>query len=267
MAGEGCWYDRAGRDGAERDVFVGSLISLSTPPPLPPSSTLPHHSLHTFPIIPPFITFISSTIPMQTPFNSTHHQYIPRQYSLSPLPPPPPPPPSSSPAQKLFSHPYPPFPLLYHAGHHFPLSHTAIYVPHKHFYSLQPPSPQSLPLLCHHYQSEKRLLYQRYLVDSQPHTPTITSSSFPSSGINSHMEVLEATRPIALVRVRTSTEAYPECPQNLTMSLYLPRRLHSNPPQTGYSAVSERYRDIQILSIEVYILLKGTRKLMRGIKS
>ncbi|XP_045123007.1 uncharacterized protein LOC123511298 isoform X2 [Portunus trituberculatus] len=55
-------------------------------------------------------------------------------------------------------------------------------------------------------------------------------------GINSHMEVLEATRPIALVHVRTSPAVHPECPQNLTMSLYLPRRLHSNPPQTGYSA-------------------------------
>ncbi|XP_050735937.1 uncharacterized protein LOC127008238 isoform X2 [Eriocheir sinensis] len=55
-------------------------------------------------------------------------------------------------------------------------------------------------------------------------------------GINSHMEVLEATRPIALVHVRTSSAPRPECPQNLTMSLYLPRRLHSNPPLTGYSA-------------------------------
>lgn len=52
------------------------------------------------------------------------------------------------------------------------------------------------------------------------------------------MEVIEATRPIALVHVRDSGEAMTECPQNMTMSLYLPKRLHSNPPITGYAAVS-----------------------------
>ncbi|KAG7172256.1 uncharacterized protein LOC121862125 [Homarus americanus] len=55
-------------------------------------------------------------------------------------------------------------------------------------------------------------------------------------GVNSHMEVIEATRPIALVHILDSTDPNTECPQNLTMSLYLPHRLHSNPPITGYAA-------------------------------
>ena len=57
-------------------------------------------------------------------------------------------------------------------------------------------------------------------------------------GINSHMEVLEATRPIALVHIRDDGTPNTECPQNMTMSLYLPKRLHFNPPITGYAAVS-----------------------------
>ncbi|KAF2366790.1 SOUL hem-binding protein [Trinorchestia longiramus] len=55
-------------------------------------------------------------------------------------------------------------------------------------------------------------------------------------GINSHMEVVEATRPIAVVRVKEDSTPDTECPQNLTMSLFLPRRLHAAPPVTGYTA-------------------------------
>jgi hypothetical protein len=51
------------------------------------------------------------------------------------------------------------------------------------------------------------------------------------------MEVVEATRPIAVVRVKEDSTPNTECPQNLTMSLFLPRRLHSAPPVTGYTAV------------------------------
>lgn len=76
-------------------------------------------------------------------------------------------------------------------------------------------------------------------------------------GINSHWEVLETTRPIGIVHVRegsqqsnqlvtsgidqrhnnkTSSDVF--CKHNLTVSLYLPQRLHSNPPSSGLGAVS-----------------------------
>jgi hypothetical protein len=91
---------------------------------------------------------------------------------------------------------------------------------------------------------------------------------FLKKGINSHWEVLEATRPIGIVHVvdrltanqsltsgidqrlgqlrynnnRTSAAADSsvsfDCKHNLTVSLYLPRRLHSNPPSAGLGAVS-----------------------------
>ena len=51
------------------------------------------------------------------------------------------------------------------------------------------------------------------------------------------MEIIEATRPIALVHVAESSSPFTECPQNMTMAVYLPKRLHSNPPLTGYAAV------------------------------
>ncbi|ROT84105.1 hypothetical protein C7M84_022681 [Penaeus vannamei] len=71
-------------------------------------------------------------------------------------------------------------------------------------------------------------------------------------GINSHMEVIEATRPIALVHVRDSGEAMTECPQNMTMSLYLPKRLHSNPPITGYAAPSVRITALNDVIVYAY---------------
>ena len=58
--------------------------------------------------------------------------------------------------------------------------------------------------------------------------------------------MLEATRPIGIVHVQeedravneTTTPAAGVCRQNTSVSLYLPRRLHSNPPRTGIGAVS-----------------------------
>ena len=64
------------------------------------------------------------------------------------------------------------------------------------------------------------------------------------SGINSHWEVLETTRPIGIVHVqdRNLTVARglnnsSNCRHDLTVSLYLPKRLHSNPPKAGIGAV------------------------------
>ncbi|KAK4306348.1 hypothetical protein Pmani_021824 [Petrolisthes manimaculis] len=71
-------------------------------------------------------------------------------------------------------------------------------------------------------------------------------------GINSHMEVIEATRPIALVHVRDSRQPDTECPQNLTMSLYLPSRLHSNPPVTGYAAPIIRITTMENVIVYAY---------------
>lgn len=90
---------------------------------------------------------------------------------------------------------------------------------------------------------------------------------FSFVGINSHWEVLEATRPIGIVHVvdrvtanqsltsgidqrlqqlrynnRTSvldSSVSFDCRHNLTVSLYLPQRLHSNPPSAGLGAVSK----------------------------
>ena len=74
--------------------------------------------------------------------------------------------------------------------------------------------------------------------------------NFMDVGINSHWEVLEATRPIGIVHVvermpnqspLTSSIHHNEsssCRHNLTVSLYLPQRLHSNPPSAGLGAVS-----------------------------
>ncbi|KAF0299320.1 hypothetical protein FJT64_027892 [Amphibalanus amphitrite] len=54
-------------------------------------------------------------------------------------------------------------------------------------------------------------------------------------GINSHLEVIEATRPVGLLRV---TEQEPAHNTTCAMSslMYLPRRLHRNPPNAGPSA-------------------------------
>lgn len=78
----------------------------------------------------------------------------------------------------------------------------------------------------------------------------------PDIGINSHLEVLEATRPIGIVHVVERTANQPltslinqsnktwpsdsssSCRHNLTVSLYLPQRLHSNPPSASLGAVS-----------------------------
>lgn len=97
----------------------------------------------------------------------------------------------------------------------------------------------------------------------------LTDLKHTHTGINSHWEVLEATRPIGIVHVRdrmnnsTSTvdaqgkpaaaktlfeailtnttyyrpSAMDQCKHNMTVSLYLPQRFHSNPPTTGIGAV------------------------------
>ncbi|XP_064116634.1 uncharacterized protein LOC135222478 [Macrobrachium nipponense] len=71
-------------------------------------------------------------------------------------------------------------------------------------------------------------------------------------GINSHMEVIEATRPIALVNIRDSSDPNTECPQNMTMSLYLPKRLHSNPPITGFAAPEVHITSLNDVIVYVY---------------
>ncbi|XP_037081464.1 uncharacterized protein LOC119102207 [Pollicipes pollicipes] len=54
-------------------------------------------------------------------------------------------------------------------------------------------------------------------------------------GINSHLEVIEATRPIGVLRVHEAVPARnTSC--RMTSLMYLPRRLHQNPPNTGPSA-------------------------------
>lgn len=68
-----------------------------------------------------------------------------------------------------------------------------------------------------------------------------------AAGVNSHWEVLEATRPIGLVHVvEKSPHPSPSplhranstfCRHNMTVALYLPKRLHSNPPGPGIGAV------------------------------
>ncbi|KAL7633569.1 UNVERIFIED_CONTAM: hypothetical protein RMT77_016102 [Armadillidium vulgare] len=71
-------------------------------------------------------------------------------------------------------------------------------------------------------------------------------------GINSHLEVIEATRPIGLVHVREDSTPNTECPQNMTMAIYLPKRLHSNPPLTGYDAPPVSISALQDVVVYAY---------------
>lgn len=105
--------------------------------------------------------------------------------------------------------------------------------------------PKFEVLRTYKYGIQKRRYYDGLFASSSPKECQFTTMSvwkgfmplhLYKHGINSHMEVIEATRPIALVHVKDSTSPLTECPQNLTMSLYLPHRLHSNPPITGYAA-------------------------------
>ena len=66
----------------------------------------------------------------------------------------------------------------------------------------------------------------------------MTLSHPPPAGINSHLEVIEATRPIGILRV-TEEEPAHNSTCAMTSLMYLPRRLHQNPPNAGPSAVSE----------------------------
>ena len=125
------------------------------------------------------------------------------------------------------------------------------------------------------------IIYYSFLVAVPPvPAPGSTELSAPSvrvrprlcsflAGINSHWEVLEATRPIGIVHIRethanqtqaagpapqaaatpaapaasnvsTASLAPSTCRKNTSVSLYLPRRLHSNPPRAGIGAVRQQ---------------------------
>lgn len=76
-------------------------------------------------------------------------------------------------------------------------------------------------------------------------------------GVNSHLEILEATRPIGIVQVKRnglhSTESNRvQCAYNYTVSFYLPERFHSNPPTTGPQGPRIRITSVDDLIVYVH---------------
>ncbi|XP_045584731.2 uncharacterized protein [Procambarus clarkii] len=121
--------------------------------------------------------------------------------------------------------------------------------------------PKFEVLRTYKYGIQKRRYYHGLFASTSPRECQFTTMSvwkgfmplhLYKHGVNSHMEVIEATRPIALVHIRDSTDPNTECPQNLTMSLYLPQRLHSNPPITGYAAPSVHITDLDDVIVYAY---------------
>nr|XP_053647548.1 uncharacterized protein LOC128699064 [Cherax quadricarinatus] len=121
--------------------------------------------------------------------------------------------------------------------------------------------PKFEVLRTYKYGIQKRRYYHGLFASTSPRECEFTTMSvwkgfmplhLYKHGVNSHMEVIEATRPIALVHIRDSTDPDTECPQNLTMSLYLPQRLHSNPPVTGYAAPSVHITDLDDVIVYAY---------------
>ncbi|CAG0900130.1 unnamed protein product [Darwinula stevensoni] len=72
------------------------------------------------------------------------------------------------------------------------------------------------------------------VTDPPPSVITTQMKKQLCRGINSNLEVIEATRPVGLVRVANTGD--PECPRNITVAFYLPQRIQANPPQRGPAA-------------------------------
>lgn len=69
--------------------------------------------------------------------------------------------------------------------------------------------------------------------------------------------MLETTRPIGIVHIEdrlngsettSNSNATSYCKHDMTVSLYLPQRLHSNPPMAGIGAVSHSLLSQQYLT-------------------
>jgi len=73
-------------------------------------------------------------------------------------------------------------------------------------------------------------------------------------GINSHLEVIEPTRPIGVLRVHEGVpQRNTSC--QMTSLMYLPQRLHRNPPNTGPSAPATSLTYVH--DLHVYVATVG----------